>query len=134
MNERSRLGHEGEQEAIYHLMLRGYTLLEHNWRSSHYEIDIIAEYWGQIVFVEVKTRRDEHFAPAAEAVTLHKKRNIIAAGRAYLAHNHLLGSPYSYDIITVVGKQRPFCITHLRHAYNEETVWKQRLHKRDFEV
>lgn len=63
-----------------------------------------------------------------------QKRNIIAAGRAYLAHNHLLGSPYSYDIITVVGKQRPFCITHLRHAYNEETVWKQRLHKRDFEV
>ena len=48
MNERSRLGHEGEQEAIYHLMLRGYTLLEHNWRSSHYEIDIIAEYNRQL--------------------------------------------------------------------------------------
>lgn len=134
MADHNELGREGEDEALLYLTQKGYTLLARNWRIGHLEIDIVAEWFGEIVFVEVKTRRDEHFAPAAEAVTQHKKRNIIAAGRAYLAHNHLLGSPYSYDIITVVGKQRPFCITHLRHAYNEETVWKQRLHKRDFEV
>ena len=134
MADHNELGREGEDEALLYLTQKGYTLLARNWRIGHLEIDIVAEWFGEIVFVEVKTRRDEHFAPAAEAVTLHKKRNIIAAGRAYLAHNHLLGSPYSYDIITVVGKQRPSCITHLRHAYNEERVWKQRLHKRDFEV
>lgn len=134
MADHNELGREGEDEALLYLTQKGYTLLARNWRIGHLEIDIVAEWFGEIVFVEVKTRRDEHFAPAAEAVTLHKKRNIIAAGRAYLAHNHLIGSPYSYDIITVVGKQRPCCITHLRHAYNEETVWKQRLHKRDFEV
>ena len=134
MADHNELGREGEDEALLYLTQKGYTLLARNWRAGHLEIDIVAEWYGEIVFVEVKTRRDEHFAPAAEAVTLHKKRNIIAAGRTDLAQNNLIGAPYSYDIITLVGRQRTFCITHLRHAYNEEGVWKERQHKRDFEV
>lgn len=122
MADHNLLGQEGERQAMLHLMHKGYTLLEHNWRSGHLEIDIVAEWHGEIVFVEVKTRRNEDFAPAAEAVTLYKKRNLIAAARAYLAYHHLIGQPYSYDIITVVGTSVPFQITHIRHAYNEEKV------------
>lgn len=106
MADHNLLGQEGERQAMLHLMHKGYTLLEHNWRSGHLEIDIVAEWHGEIVFVEVKTRRNEDFAPAAEAVTLYKKRNLIAAARAYLAYHHLIGQPYSYDIITVVVLRR----------------------------
>ena len=125
MAEHNELGKQGEHEALLYLMKKGYTLHDKNWRSGHLEIDIVAEWWGEMVFVEVKTRRDEHFAPAADAVTLHKKRNLIAAGRAYLAEHGLMDCPYRYDVITVVGTERPFRLTHLENAYTEKGVWEE---------
>lgn len=73
MSEHNELGRIGENEAAYYLALKGYTLLDRNWRREKLEIDIVAEWHGEVVFVEVKTRSDEHFASAAEAVTLQKK-------------------------------------------------------------
>ena len=134
MAEHNELGRLGEDEAILHLMLEGYTLLARNWRVEHLEIDIVAEWHGEIVFVEVKTRSNEQFASAVDAVNLRKKLNLIAAGRAYLALNHLRDVPYSYDIITVVGSEPPFKITHLRHAYNESDVREQFHKRRPFKV
>lgn len=134
MAEHNDLGQTGEHEALLYLMQKGYTLHDKNWHSGHLEIDIVAEWWGELVFVEVKTRRDEHFAPAAEAVTLHKKRNLIAAARAYLAEHSLLDSPYRYDIITVVGTEKPFRIQHLKNAYTENEVFESRHHKEEFQV
>lgn len=72
MSEHNELGRIGENEAAYYLALKGYTLLDRNWRREKLEIDIVAEWHGEVVFVEVKTRSDEHFASAAEAVTLQK--------------------------------------------------------------
>lgn len=134
MSEHNELGRVGEDEALYLLVEKGYTLLDRNWQYGKLEIDIIADWHGEIVFVEVKTRTDESFALAREAVTLQKKRNIIAAARAYLAYHDLLDSPYSFDIITVVGKERPFQITHIPQAYTESDVWAQSQRKRAFEV
>lgn len=137
MAAHNELGVQGEYEALLYLTKQGYTLLAHNWRVGHLELDIVAEQWGEIVFVEVKTRSNEDFAPAAEAVTLYKKRNLIAAARAYLARNGLLERPYRYDIITVVGKAQPFKLTHLRNAYTEEGVYLEhsgRKGKAEFQV
>ncbi|MEE0527668.1 MAG: YraN family protein [Prevotellamassilia sp.] len=137
MAAHNELGAQGEYEALLYLTKQGYTLLAHNWRVGHLELDIVAEQWGEIVFVEVKTRSSEDFAPAAEAVTLYKKRNLIAAARAYLARNGLLERPYRYDIITVVGKAQPFKLTHLRNAYTEEGVYLEhsgRKGKAEFQV
>lgn len=134
MAEHNLLGQEGERQALIYLSLKGYTLLDRNWRYEHLEIDIVAEWHGEIVFVEVKTRRNENYAPASEAVTLQKKRNIIAAAHAYLAYNNLLKRAYSYDIITVIGERKPFNIQHIKHAYNEDNVRKESHKKRNFEV
>lgn len=134
MAEHNELGAAGEQEALDYLAVKGYTLRERNWRAGHLEIDIVAEWYGEIVFVEVKTRRDENFAPASEAVTLQKKRNLVAAGRAYLAQHQLFGQPYCYDVITVVGTAHPFTITHLHNAYTEGEVWEESRRKRAFKV
>ncbi len=111
------LGHEGEEAACRYLMRQGYTLLERNWRTAHLEVDIIAEWYGEVVFVEVKTRRDERFAPAREAVTEAKKGHIAQAARDYMLR---LGErrPFRFDIITVVGASAPFAITHYRCAYS----------------
>ncbi len=134
MAEHNELGRLGEDEALFYLMRKGYKLLARNWRVDHYEIDIVAEWHGEIVFVEVKTRSSEHFAAAVDAVTLRKKANLISAGRAYLAYHNLRDVPYSYDIITLVGSAPPFEITHYRYAYSEGGVWKQINKRRPFEA
>lgn len=119
-------GEQGEQQARLYLSQKGYTLLESNWHDGHLELDIIADYHGELVFVEVKTRSSEDFAPAAEAVTPHKRANLVAAARSYLAQYGLWARPYRFDIITVVGKSKPFRITHLRRAFTEQEVLASR--------
>ena len=113
----NELGREGEEAACRYLVRQGYTLLERNWRTAHLEVDIVAEWYGEVVFVEVKTRRDERFAPAREAVTEAKKANIVQAAREYMLR---LGErrPFRFDIITVVGAASPFAVTHYRCAYS----------------
>lgn len=115
----------GEQEACTYLSKRNYRILERNWHSGHLEVDIIAEWFGEIVFVEVKTRRSERFAPAEDAVDMRKQEHLVKAALAYLSEKGL-DAPYRFDIITVVGTQPPFKITHLRDAYTPETVRSNR--------
>lgn len=109
-------GREGEEAACLFLSLRGYRLLERNWRSHHYEIDIIADYYGEIVFVEVKTRRNEDFLPALAAVDEEKQENVRAAARHYLNLKRL-DAPYRFDIITVVGETKPYTFKHYVAAF-----------------
>ena len=61
--------------------------------------------------MEVKTRSNEDFAPAITAVDDEKIKNLRLAARHYLDLNRL-DPPIRFDIITVVGEQRPFTITH----------------------
>lgn len=135
MAQHNDFGREGETEAMRYLVDKGYVLLDRNWHSGHLEIDIVAEWYGEIVFVEVKTRSSEDYAPAEDAVNLKKKRNLIEAGRHYLNMHNLTDQPYTYDIITVVGKHKPYQITHHINAYREEEVWhKSHPRKGRFEV
>ncbi len=55
-------GKRGEDAALAFLQKRGYRLLERNWRHRRYEIDLIFEKDGQLIFVEVKTRTHASFA------------------------------------------------------------------------
>ena len=59
MARHNELGLAGEEEACRYLMHRGYRLLDRNWRVGHLELDIVADYYGEIVFVEVKTRSSQ---------------------------------------------------------------------------
>lgn len=135
MAEHNELGRIGEMQACIHLVQENYIILARNWRSDHLEIDIVAESYGEIVFVEVKTRSHNEFDQARQAVTLNKKRNLIAAAHAYLRENNRVGDPYRLDIITVVGTKRPFEIKHYVYAYSERGVNATLRHeKREFEV
>ena len=58
-------GTRGEMIAVRHLRQNGYTILIKNFRYtiSRGEIDIIARYGEEIVFVEVKSGRGKQFGP-----------------------------------------------------------------------
>ena len=130
MAQHNLLGKIGEEAACRYLAKNDYRLLSRNWQAGHWEIDIVADDFGELVFVEVKTRTNEDFASAESAVTLDKMDNLIAAARMYMAYYHI-DQPYRFDIITVVGTEGNFNITHRKGAYSKRSVDEERkyLHK-----
>ena len=130
MAQHNLLGRKGEEAACRYLAMNDYRLLSRNWQAGHHELDIVADDFGELVFVEVKTRTNENFASAESAVTFDKMDNLIAAARMYMAYYHL-DQPCRFDIITVVGTEGNFTITHYKDAFSKRAVDENRkyLHK-----
>jgi len=62
-------GRRGEQAAVDYLRRAGFAILERNWRSGRYELDIVARRWDELHFIEVKTRRAGGLTTPEEAIT-----------------------------------------------------------------
>ncbi|MEY4744194.1 MAG: hypothetical protein RL272_139 [Candidatus Parcubacteria bacterium] len=118
--DRDALGLYGEDVAARHLASRGFRILERRWRTSHGEIDLVAEERGEIVFVEVKTRRGWTYGLPEEAVTRRKRDQLRALSAAYLAAKGLAGRRFRIDIVAVTappdGQPR---LAHFRSAVGE---------------
>lgn len=111
------LGQAGEEAAVLYLLQRDYHILERNWRSHPHEVDIIAEDFGEIVFVEVKTRSTTQWEAPEAAVDKTKQYHLSQAALHYLRIKGLAQSPFRFDIITLVGSTPPFEIQHFKHAF-----------------
>ena len=76
------VGRQGEALAGEFLVNQGWTIVERNWHCRFAELDIIAlDPAGEMVFVEVKYRRDTAHGTGVEAVTQTKLRRMrLAAG------------------------------------------------------
>lgn len=77
-------GQIGENAAADVLRAKGYRILRQNYRCRYGEIDIIAEKYGEMSFVEVKTRQDLHYGRPCEAVTEEKKKHLRKAAYCFL--------------------------------------------------
>lgn len=123
------VGNIGENEAAKHLKKKGYKILERNFVESGHEIDIIAKYKDELVFVEVKTRSaastSELEARPASAVTPEKQRAIISTAIAYLATTE--GAPkIRFDVIEVIlDNGKPQKIEHLEAAFDKNTAFRR---------
>ena len=101
-------------------MHQDYQILERNWRFRHLEIDIIAEYLGEIVFVEVKTRSGGDFLTARAAVDFYKRKHIMDAAQVYL-HQNRLDNIWRYDVITIIGNAAHYRLRHEQRAFDWRT-------------
>ena len=83
------------------------------------EIDLIAaETNGAIVFVEVKTRRDEDFARAQDAVNYKKRVKLGQLAKFFLKTYKIKDKPYRFDVIAIVlGEKGPVEIRHYENAF-----------------
>ena len=101
------IGSLGEKLAADILRKSGFKILEKNYRSSHYEIDIIARDKECVVFVEVKARscddpENMSYGRPARAVTYSKQGFLISAARSYLRQNtYLNGLRVRFDVIEI---------------------------------
>lgn len=120
--QKQAFGDLGEEAAVRYLVREGYHLIARNWRAGRNEVDIIAEQHGLLVFVEVKTRRNEHYAEAAEAVSHDKQANLLEAARDYFLITGA-DNPVRFDIVTVVGTAPPYRITHIPDAFSADSFY-----------
>jgi putative endonuclease len=100
LTESEALGRRGEDLAARLLRGAGYRILSRNWRAGRYEIDLVGARGGEIVFVEVKTRRPGP-QPASEAVTWTQRRSISRAAAAWMRTNPQFGRSFRFDLIAV---------------------------------
>ncbi len=93
-------GKHGETIAAAALRRAGYTILEQNWRCASGELDLVARHGGDIVFVEVRARRDGADA-ALESIAGRKQARLAELAQAYLAAHGLDGAPFRIDVAAV---------------------------------
>jgi putative endonuclease len=98
---RIRTGKKGEELAAAYLAEAGYRIIERNYRCLFGEIDIVAEEGGALVFVEVKSRRNEAFGSPQTAVGLEKQRKLSRIALHYLQEKHLGNRPARFDVVAV---------------------------------
>jgi len=101
LNRQQQFGKRSERLAAEYLKLKGYRILETNYRSHAGEIDIIAREKKTIVFVEVKARSSRRFGSPKGAVTPAKQRKISMAALEYLKRTDQAGASARFDVVAI---------------------------------
>ena len=113
------LGRWGEKRAATFLRRKGFTVITRNYTCPAGEIDLIAaDPEGAIVFVEVKTRRDELYARAQDAVTAKKQQTMVHVAKSFVRNYKIKDKPLRFDVVAVVlGKKGTPQIRHYENAF-----------------
>lgn len=109
-------GKEAEEIAVKFLQNFGCEIIERNYRYKRGEIDIIARYEKIIIFVEVKSRKNNNFGFPEEAVSDKKAELIHQTADNYLIDNNLTNE-IRFDIIAITGIETNIEIEHLIDAF-----------------
>ena len=97
------IGDFGENAAKEYLEDMGYEILKRNFRLRFGEVDIIAQKDGCIVFVEVKTRKDNSFGEPSQYVDHKKQWNIKRAASVY---TNIETTEMRFDVIEVFYEEK----------------------------
>ncbi|WP_420837373.1 YraN family protein [Bifidobacterium avesanii] len=115
-----QLGRAGERYAALWLEEQGWRILDRNWRSRYGELDLIAlDPRGEIVFVEVKTRRSSMQGSPQEAVDRRKQSALRRAAMEWLlddAH-YVPHQGTRFDVIAVRVASSGPQTTHIPGAF-----------------
>ena len=96
----SIIGGHGEDIAMEWLRKRGYYIVERNWRAGRYEVDIIAEHYDTLHFIEVKTRKRGGWQSAYDSIDEQKIRSVRRAAAYYRALHHL-NHNVQFDLVAI---------------------------------
>jgi putative endonuclease len=113
------LGRWGERRCERFLKRKGLRTLTRNFNCKAGEIDLImVDNDRSIVFVEVKTRLDEEFAPTETVVNKTKIDKMTKTASYFISSNDIENRPHRFDIVTVtLGQRGPAEIRHYKNAF-----------------
>ena len=115
-NPNVRRGRKGERAAVRFLKKAGYRILDTNYQSGRYELDIVAEKDGCTVFIEVRGRQQSSLQSGYDSVDKIKKHALRCAIYAYLKKHRRI-QHWRLDIIAVEWNKEGK-ISALRHYEN----------------
>ena len=115
MAKHNELGKWGEDVAAAFLQQKGFRIVERNWKCGHKEIDLIVTDEQLLLFVEVKTRRNDFFGDPAEAVGWRTAEHLLNAMEQYICTNQIDMS-VRFDILSVTGSPSSYQIELLENA------------------
>lgn len=93
-------GKNGEDRVAAFLRKQGLTIAKRNYQCRFGEIDIIAESQEYIIFVEVKTRKENSFVSPAQSVDARKQQRIIITAEDYISKTRCEKQP-RFDVAEV---------------------------------
>ena len=114
MNSRAK-GISGETLAVKHLKRLGYWIEARNYNSPTGEIDIVARDGSYLVFVEVKTRKNDSFVKACESINVSKMKKISYAASQYINQFLEFEADVRFDVIEVYSDSGK--INHIINAF-----------------
>jgi putative endonuclease len=117
MTSQRDFGDKGEQLAKAHLEKSGYEIMDLNWTFGKAEIDIIAYFNSQIIFVEVKTRSSNQFGNPEDFVIIPKQSQMAYAAEEYI---HVMGhqGEVRFDVISILfNKKGEHTLNHIEDAF-----------------
>lgn len=112
-----KLGKLGEDIALAHLLEKGYSLIDRNFRGRYGELDIVMLHEGVLVFVEVKTRIGDQFGSPEEAVTPRKLHEVIQTAYYYSSLHPTLPEDIRIDVVALVLTEEEDVVS-LQHIEN----------------
>lgn len=117
------VGRWGEAVAAEYLQRKGFAIIARNFRTPYGELDLVTrDPEGEVVFVEVKTRRSRTLGPPEIAVTPKKREHLRAAALAYCLEHAEVGFDWRIDVIAVTasGGATTSEIVHFENAVHGE--------------
>lgn len=111
------VGSKHEQAALEYLMQQGLTLVSRNYRLRDGEIDLIMHDQEYLVFIEVKFRRNSHFAAILEQIEQQQLTRIRRSARVFM-HQHGIVEHLTacrFDVLAITGE--PFQVEWLKDAF-----------------
>ncbi len=114
-------GSKGEDMVAKFLQNSGFTIVKRNYQCRYGEIDIIAENSDFILFIEVKTRKENSLVPLEYAVDANKQKRITLTAQDYLSKTECVLQP-RFDVALVTVKNKPesgsgYSLNYIKNAF-----------------
>lgn len=116
-SSKRNIGEDGERFAVSLLEHQGYTILDRNYTFNHGEIDIVARDRDELVFVEVKMRRNPRFGSPEESVTPAKQELLRRTAEGYVREKDLEDCSCRFDVVAIRDENGVKTFVHYKNAF-----------------
>ncbi len=114
-------GNQAEQKACDFLQTKGLQLVTRNYRSPYGEIDLIMRDSNDVVFIEVRSRKQSRYGSSIESVDTQKQNKLIKTAIHYLQAQRLLDKvDCRFDIIGIEHTETKPTIEWIKDAFSTE--------------
>lgn len=112
-----RKGRRAEQYALDFLLAKGYELFDQNYFLPGGELDLVLKHGSEVVFVEVKSLKNERFIRLEETISQQKLLRLRRACEYWLMHKMAVNPNWRLDFIGLIldNKQAVVKIKHIKN-------------------